>query len=265
MNMNTLPRRMMVLASVLLVFFTLIVPTVAAQTAQVVVPSDLATVEGNIDNAFPFNVPDASFRYQQVYAASDFASLSAPQLITEIAFRPDGVFGEPFTTTIPSVQIRLATTTTPPDGLSSVFANNVGADDAIVFAGALTLSSSFAGPVGGPKAFDVVIPLQTPFVYNPARGNLLLDMRVFSGVTTSALDAHESVDATSRVYIPDSDSATGDLDTIGLVTRFTMAPVEPVAQTKDDCKNGRWHTHTRADGSRFKNEGDCIQYVNTGK
>jgi hypothetical protein len=31
------------------------------------------------------------------------------------------------------------------------------------------------------------------------------------------------------------------------------------------CKNGGWKNHTRADGSTFRNQGDCIQYVNTGK
>jgi hypothetical protein len=34
---------------------------------------------------------------------------------------------------------------------------------------------------------------------------------------------------------------------------------------KNDCKNGGWDTLFRADGSSFKNQGDCIQYVNTGK
>jgi hypothetical protein len=33
----------------------------------------------------------------------------------------------------------------------------------------------------------------------------------------------------------------------------------------DDCKKGGWQNLTRADGSSFKNQGDCIQYVNTGK
>lgn len=31
------------------------------------------------------------------------------------------------------------------------------------------------------------------------------------------------------------------------------------------CKKGGWQNVTRADGSPFKNQGDCIQYVNTGK
>ena len=38
-----------------------------------------------------------------------------------------------------------------------------------------------------------------------------------------------------------------------------------VATTADACKNGGWKTVRRADGTSFKNQGDCIQYVNTGK
>ncbi len=34
---------------------------------------------------------------------------------------------------------------------------------------------------------------------------------------------------------------------------------------KDECKNGGWQWLGRADGSVFRNQGDCIQYVNTGK
>ena len=37
-----------------------------------------------------------------------------------------------------------------------------------------------------------------------------------------------------------------------------------VATDKDECKNGGWADLTREDGSSFKNQGDCIQYVNTG-
>jgi hypothetical protein len=38
-----------------------------------------------------------------------------------------------------------------------------------------------------------------------------------------------------------------------------------VATSKDECKKGGWADLTRADDSSFKNQGDCIQYVNTGK
>ncbi|HVG34783.1 MAG TPA: hypothetical protein VM911_17065 [Pyrinomonadaceae bacterium] len=38
-----------------------------------------------------------------------------------------------------------------------------------------------------------------------------------------------------------------------------------IASSKDQCKNGGHAQVTRADGSAFKNQGDCIQYLNTGK
>lgn len=38
-----------------------------------------------------------------------------------------------------------------------------------------------------------------------------------------------------------------------------------VATTTAACKNGGWQTLRRADGTTFRNQGDCIQYVNTGK
>lgn len=38
-----------------------------------------------------------------------------------------------------------------------------------------------------------------------------------------------------------------------------------VATNKDQCKDGGWMTRVRANGTTFKNQGDCIQYVNTGK
>ena len=38
-----------------------------------------------------------------------------------------------------------------------------------------------------------------------------------------------------------------------------------VATNKDQCKNGGYTNVTRDDGSSFKNQGDCMQYVNTGK
>ncbi len=35
--------------------------------------------------------------------------------------------------------------------------------------------------------------------------------------------------------------------------------------SRDQCKDGGWQLALRADGTSFGNQGDCIQYVNTGK
>jgi hypothetical protein len=38
-----------------------------------------------------------------------------------------------------------------------------------------------------------------------------------------------------------------------------------VAHDKDQCKDGGWQTLKRADGSAFKNQGDCVSYTNNGR
>jgi hypothetical protein len=47
----------------------------------------------------------------------------------------------------------------------------------------------------------------------------------------------------------------------------TTYDFEPYAvpTTANQCKNGGWQNYFRADGTSFKNQGDCIQYVNTGR
>ena len=51
-------------------------------------------------------------------------------------------------------------------------------------------------------------------------------------------------------------------DVLGLDNQKTgLLPPTNINQ----CKNGGWQALTRADGTTFKNQGDCIQYVNTGK
>ena len=38
-----------------------------------------------------------------------------------------------------------------------------------------------------------------------------------------------------------------------------------IATSKDDCKDGGWQNVKTATGASFKNQGQCVQYVNTGK
>lgn len=54
----------------------------------------------------------------------------------------------------------------------------------------------------------------------------------------------------------------------GTNTTIKTRTVKVVANpptNKDQCKDDGWKNLTRADGSTFKNQGDCIQYANTGK
>jgi hypothetical protein len=43
------------------------------------------------------------------------------------------------------------------------------------------------------------------------------------------------------------------------------ATIAVIPTTKDACKKGGWSSLQEADGTSFKNQGDCVSYVNTGK
>jgi hypothetical protein len=51
----------------------------------------------------------------------------------------------------------------------------------------------------------------------------------------------------------------------GNTTVYDFEPDIPQPATKDDCKNGGWASLAKPGNVPFKNQGDCIQYVNTGK
>jgi hypothetical protein len=59
---------------------------------------------------------------------------------------------------------------------------------------------------------------------------------------------------------------------VGTFRRDTAwAPYSPTFQltanrnAADSCKNGGWQTLTRANNTTFKNQGDCVSYMNNGK
>jgi hypothetical protein len=208
--------------------------TTPAHAQQTVAPNSLAGVEGDVLNRLPF-AANGGVRYQQVYNASQFSSLSGPGQITQIAFRPDAQFGDAFTLNGLDVTIQLSTTAASADGLSLTFASNQGADVTTVYSSALSLSSAATGPAGGPKDFDLIINLTTPFTYNPAAGNLLLDIRNASPgnyIGISNFDATGIMgDSVSRVLSREGsfNDLTGTADTHGLITRFTINPIASAA------------------------------------
>lgn len=201
--------------------------SVSGQAQVVVAPNANSSTPGNSDNRYPLLVT-GGMRYQQVYAASQFSTLSGPEYITQIALRPSQSVRQAFTTTLSDIQINFSTVSLAPDALSATFANNVGSNDTVAYArGPLTLSSS--GTLG---VFDTIITFTTPFLYDPAAGNLLLDVRNFGGanrtlVGSTFFDAQSSAgDGISRVYGAEGspNATTGTPDSLGLITQFTFAP-----------------------------------------
>ena len=210
--------------------------------AQLVVPNANELVEGNIRNRFPFFV-NGGQRVQQVMASSQFATLaSGGEFITGMAFRldndsgtgPGSGFDAPFSETINDVTISFSTTFAAPDGLSLTFADNIGGDVTTVLNDVdLTLSSSSPAGPGNTKGFDINIPFDTPFFYNPASGNLLMDVLVLDPANNdvhpgSLFDAELVIgtDPVSRLVSMEGmpTDATGGVDSLGYVIQFSIIP-----------------------------------------
>jgi len=138
-------------------------------------PSDPPYIVGlppdpSTGNCFPLGCA-YSGTYQQVYSSSAFSS---PITITGLEF-----FNTRFNSSATAMNsgtwtIDLSTTSANWNTLSSTFASNIGAGDKTVFNGNLSQSWAFGD--------TLAINFMTPFLYNPADGNLLMDVNV-SGAT----------------------------------------------------------------------------------
>ena len=194
-------------------------------STSVVVPNANATVEGDSNNGFPFNLANvgggASQRYQQIYSATQFASGG---VINALKFRlASGA--SPFSTTGINVEISLGYAATTVATASATFANNDGPNMVTVYDGLLSLSST---STTSPSAFDIVINVAPLFNYNPALGDLLVDMSMLNSPSTAQFDAVDASNtAVARIW-GGLTSATGtvDLNTAGLVTDFSFLPQE---------------------------------------
>lgn len=199
---------------------TLIVPTNAANSLEALGSGQLKS----------------PYKIQELYGAPNFAVADA-LYITELRYRPDSTYGTNFSTIIGNIEIRLSTTTRVPDGLSLTYSENPGPDETLVYSGALSISSQFTGPPGQPKNFDIIIPLQTPFLYNPAAGNLLVDLRNFTGSAASLLGGNgdAATDWSSRLGGP-LNSAMGTegskVTPLQIVYLDTNGPPIPPAPTQ---------------------------------
>jgi hypothetical protein len=211
------PRRLaMVLAALL---GTCAVTEAPAQV--IVVPNARAATDGNGSVT-----PTAPQRFMQVFDASQFAALSGPVLITQFAFRPDAIPG-PSGPITENFQIFLSTTSRSVAGLSSTFAENIGADNTRVLSGALTLlTANLPGP-GDTRQFDIVYPFTTPFRYDPRDGNLLLDFQYASAsgqlLRRDAEFGNPTINSVASVGSPTA--TTGTITGGGAVIQFTTQPI----------------------------------------
>ena len=186
-----------------------------AKTNSFVVPSQFEHVDANLLSQFPF-ATNIDNRYQQVYASTGFPGRV---LLTGIALRPNKDSTSAWTGVGGSMIVRLSTTLTGPDQLSPIFANNIGSDEAEVYAGSPAIDTDPSR-----NEFDYIIHFDTPFLYEPSQGHLLLHVQQIGIPIGSSSYEHDAVlalnDAVSRVVSLRWDANSGTPSTTGLVTKF---------------------------------------------
>ena len=158
--------------------------------------------------------------YQQVYAATAFGS---SMNIGQVNFFMDGAWPGLFDGN--TFQLSLSTVGFGPGGFGTAIDANLGADNTLVWSGVLS------GPVPAITSFD----LTTPFFYDPALGNLLLDIRVIGGnvlfSSWAFLDADFGGSQMGRALYVDG-VRSEEVPNYGLVTEFDPAVVpEPASMT----------------------------------
>jgi hypothetical protein len=99
-------------------------------------------------------------------------------------------------------------------------------------------------------------------------GLLAVDMRVIYKATGEVLSTWTRRDPTDVIDVTVGGNRYGwlvvnDFDSLEL-DNVTRSGELKVPKTANDCKKGGWENLYRSDNTSFKNQGDCIQYVNTG-
>lgn len=213
-----------------------------------IAPAGSADTPGGFNADLPFTFPLTTGLHAQVlYDASLFSNVSGPQYITELRFRPVDPAGEIFgdTLSVSNVTLKMSTTSKSEESnpLNMVFDSNLGTDTQVVYTGELSMSTAGIGAnATGP--FDYVVKFQTPFLYDPSAGSLLLDVVVNPGTTVQGNSPYgtfprfdmtsDTVDGVSSVINPN----LAVYPTMGLVASsapvtefvFTPAPKNVQAQ-----------------------------------
>lgn len=243
-------------------FVAIVFLSAAAALGQtnVVVPNSNATMAGN-SVANGVAATPTSGEIQELSDPSQFPT--GPIYVTGFAFRAAPGQG-PFTVNL-SGSVYLSTSPNWPNSnnghtlMSTTFASNIGPDNTLVLAGNnITMNgSACAGPT--PCTFATPIAFSSPFLYNPANGPLLLDLKATAISGPGAMDK-QSCAAPGCFEASTSGSPLGattadKLTYGGPIIEFTYAPA---AQTTTNVNLSFTETnqvHTSPNALAFEGTG----------
>jgi hypothetical protein len=204
--MNTIRLRSGIVRLVSVAIVTASGTRASGETIKIVSPSSAKTVEGDIVRQ-PGPVPT---RVQTLIPASDFGALpTTHRRIVAYNHRADASQVVSIDWNFGDAQVFMSTTDKTPETLTNEFDNNHGADKTLVLDGALSFPLLATGPPQGPRDFAAGRRLETPFYYDPTKGNLLVERVTLGGIPVSPrIDVQTIAEPGARGLVS-QDSATG--------------------------------------------------------
>jgi len=193
--------------------------TTELRAQVVVVPNSLATNDGNASGTSASG--PRSVRWLEIYDASQFGALSGPSFLTQFAYRPDRVLGQSGPRSL-TLRIYASTTSRTVAGISTTFAENIGTNNTLVFDGTVNVTTGNLPGPGNTRQFDYVFPFTTPFLYDPAAGNLVWDVQIVADGEAFTQDTVSGDPAIGRVFSFGSSTATTGELRASHVTQLTF-------------------------------------------
>jgi PKD repeat protein len=181
-----------------------------------VAPNGYAPIQGNTNNAYPWNQATLSTHSQFIYDSTNFTlqGINAPVLINRLRYRPATTTTGWAGGSWPNVRIDLATCPVDYLAVSTTYAANLGPDLTTVHQGAVVVQG---GTGSGPNNWHIDIQLTTPFVYDPNAGDLTVDIQLdgtgWTGASTQADHVSGATSLGTRLY--NTTSATAPTGSIG--------------------------------------------------
>ena len=243
--------------------------TTELRAQVVVVPNSLATNDGN--GSATSIAGRASVRWLHIHDASQFGALSGPSFLTKFAYRPDRTLDQsgPRSWTL---RIYASTTSRSVAGLSTTFAEDLGTNNTLVFDGTVTVTTGNLPAPGNTRQFDYVFPFTTPFLYDPAAGNLVLDLQIEANGSAVTFDTVSGDPAIGRAFDGSSSTAATGILLYSHVTQFTFEPPPLVtirASQAEVCWNSisnlTYQVQYRSDltTNLWTSLGNCIRSTNS--
>ncbi|MCA8966659.1 MAG: hypothetical protein KDC48_17395 [Planctomycetes bacterium] len=211
-----------------------------AQSATITVPTLAPGVPGNSSNSFPWGTSAsgwAGLRLQAVYDSANFPGVTGTVVITRLRWFAND---QATTTTwvggtFANASVYMSTAAVDYGAVTTNFSGNHGFDLQTVYSGAVTYLAGSGNGVGVPGPAVVDLTLTTPFYYNPANGDLCIDVDYPGGANFTAagagtslvsMDVQSTGSMSSRVFASSMyPTANGTTQNHGPVVEITYSKI----------------------------------------